>query len=396
MQRVYAFEAIAISGATERGSVDAETADAARASVSARGLFVMSIEDRGPRRERRQPIAVADLALGFRMLADLVESGLPVARALQIFEGLAPKSWGEHVPRIRQEIREGRTLASALDSSSLAIPPLVIGIIQSGEAGAGLGPAIRRAAELSESSAEMRAALRSALAYPTVVALAGVLAITVLITVVLPRFATILSDLGQTLPTSTRLVLRIAAVAHASVIPVALGLGIVAASWRAWIGTTAGLEHWHRVLLGAPLVGTLRLSAATARAAMSLSALLGSGVPIATALGLAARASGDAALEARILRARARISGGDSLSTALAACDACTPTAVSLIRAGEESGSLVSMLEHASRIEQKRVDQVVRTAVRMLEPMLLLTFASVVALIAAALLQAIYSVRPAA
>lgn len=396
MQRVYAFEAIALSGATERGVIDAESLEAARSSVATRGLFVMSIEDRGPRRERRQPISAADLALGLRILADLLESGLSVSRALHTFEGLAPKVWRDQVPHLRKEIREGKTLASALDASPLAIPPLVIGIIQSGEAGAGIGSAIRRAAELSESSAEMRSALRSALAYPLVVAFAGVLAITVLITVVLPRFATILSDLGQSLPASTRIVLRIASIAHASIVPVVLGIALGAVSWRAWVQTSTGLEHWHDLLLGTPVVGKLRQSAATARAAMSLSALLGSGVPIAPALGLAARASGDAAVQARILRAKERIAAGETLSGALAACDAATPTAISLIRAGEESGSLASMLEHGARIEQKHVDQVVRTAVRMLEPVLLLAFASVVALIAAALLQAIYSVRPTA
>ncbi|MGH7622423.1 MAG: type II secretion system F family protein, partial [Gemmatimonadaceae bacterium] len=90
------------------------------------------------------------------------------------------------------------------------------------------------------------------------------------------------------------------------------------------------------------------------------------------------------------------VSAGDSLSRAFEIHDATTPTVVRLARAGEETGRLSAMLDHAARIEQQRADRVVRTAVRMLEPMLLLTFASVVALIAAALLQAIYSVRPAA
>ena len=73
-----------------------------------------------------------------------------------------------------------------------------------------------------------------------------------------------------------------------------------------------------------------------------------------------------------------------------------SPTTIRLVRAGEESGRLPSMLSHAAKIEQQRADQIVKTGVRMLEPMLLLTFASVVALVAAALLQAIYSVRPPA
>ena len=128
--------------------------------------------------------------------------------------------------------------------------------------------------------------------------------------------------------------------------------------------------------------------------AQSLSALLESGVPIATAMGYAARATGDAELEARLTDARGRIMSGQALSQALETTNAASQTTVRLVRAGEESGRLPSMLSHAARIEQKRVDQIVKTGVRMLEPMLLLTFASVVAFVAAALLQAIYSVRP--
>jgi general secretion pathway protein F len=115
-----------------------------------------------------------------------------------------------------------------------------------------------------------------------------------------------------------------------------------------------------------------------------------------TALVFAARATSDAELEARLTLARGAVTAGEPLSRALELHGATTPTVVRLIRAGEESGRLPAMLDHAARIEQQRADRIVRAGVRLLEPMLLLTFASVVALIAAALLQAIYSVRPTA
>jgi type II secretory pathway component PulF len=128
--------------------------------------------------------------------------------------------------------------------------------------------------------------------------------------------------------------------------------------------------------------------------AHSLAALLESGVAIATALTFASRASGDAEIESRLLATRDKVISGQPLSQALESTRAVSLTTAKLVRAGEESGRLTSMLSHAARIEQKEADQIVKTAVRMLEPILLLTFASVVALIAAALLQAIYSVRP--
>jgi general secretion pathway protein F len=396
MQTVYAFRAASANGDVGDGLVDAESSRQAREILVSRGLYVLSIESRGHRHARRDPLSVADLALGLRIMADLLESGLSVSRALHAFDELAPRGWRPALPRIRQAVREGQSLAAALSSAPVVIPGLVIGIAQAGEAGGGIGPAIRRAAELMESSAEMRASIRSALAYPVVVASAGVMAVGILITVVLPRFAKILADLGQTLPASTRAVLRGAAVMHAGLVPSMISAAIGIALWRAWTQTEQGRRTWHRMLLSLPLLGDVRSGTAAARMAHSLSALLESGVSIGTALTFAARATSDAELEARLTLARAAVTAGEPLSRALESHRATTTTVVRLIRAGEESGRLPAMLDHAARIEQQRADRIVRTGVRLLEPMLLLTFASVVALIAAALLQAIYSVRPTA
>jgi general secretion pathway protein F len=394
MQNIFAFRAIAADGTVERGTLDAESAVEAREALVGRGLFVVAIESKGPRRERREPLSSADLALGLRILANLLESGLPVARALHAFDDLAPRAWRAALPAVRQRVREGRSLAVALAEAPLQIPPLVIGIAQAGEAGTGIGPAVRRAAEITESTAEMQAAVRSALAYPILVAFAGVCAIGVLITVVLPRFARILADLGQALPQSTQMVLRGADFAHAMLLPGLIVSAIVFAIWRAWSATNEGRARWHSLLLAVPGIGTVRWKTATARMSHSLAALLESGVPIGAAIGHAARASGDAEIEVRLLSARTKINSGQPLSQALEETRAVSPTTAKLVRAGEETGRLPAMLTHAAKIEQQGADQVVKTAVRMLEPLLLLTFASVVALIAAALLQAIYSVRP--
>jgi type II secretory pathway component PulF len=392
--QVFAFHAIGADGSNQRGTVEADDIASARLIVAARGCFVLSVEAKGLARTRRAPISSADLALGLRMLADLLESGLSVARALHALEELAPGGWRPALPHIRQSIREGKSLAAAFTSAPVEIPPLVIGIAQAGEAGSGIGPAIRRAAQLTESRAELRAATLSALAYPFVVACAGISAVSVLILVVLPRFAKILADLGQTLPASTRVVLRVSAIARSGITPAAVVALLIFVAWRAWVRTERGHQQWHRLLLMLPGIGSIRNGSASARVATALAALLESGVPISTSMGHAARAAGDAEIEARLLEARALISSGQTLSRALETTGAVSATSLRLIRAGEESGRVAAMLEHAARLEQQRVDRLLRASIRMLEPVLLLAFASVVALVAAALLQAIYSVRP--
>jgi type II secretory pathway component PulF len=92
--------------------------------------------------------------------------------------------------------------------------------------------------------------------------------------------------------------------------------------------------------------------------------------------------------------ARELIVHGERPSVAFERTDSLTSTAVRLVRAGEESGRLARMLDHAALLEAARTEEAVRGAVRLLEPALILAFGGVVALVAAALLQAIYSIRP--
>jgi type II secretory pathway component PulF len=247
---------------------------------------------------------------------------------------------------------------------------------------------------LMEEAAAIRGAIRGALAYPLVLAVAGTASVAVLVGVVIPRFAAILSDLGQTLPPSTRFVLYASTVVRAAWLPSLFGALIVLSVWRAWVQTLRGAQRWHSVMLAVPFVGNVRRSAATARACAALAALLESGVPLAAALTHGAKASGDAAISSRMLEVRNAVIAGSRLSTALVAQSAVTDVAVRLVRAGEETGSLASMFSHAARLESERASDRVRAGVRLLEPSLILVFGAVVALVAAALLQAIYSVRP--
>jgi type II secretory pathway component PulF len=226
--------------------------------------------------------------------------------------------------------------------------------------------------------------------------LAGIVALGLLVGVVLPRFALILADVGQTLPPTTRAVLGIAAALRNGGVPIIIAAAIGILLWRAAVGTASGQRTWHDLLLRVPLLGNLRRSAATSRTCGTLAALLESGVPIAVALPHAARASGDASLTSLLLAAREDVVQGDRLSGALATHGAATPTVIRLVRAGEESGRLVGMLAHAARLEREHAVGQTKAIIRFLEPSLIVMFGGVVAFVAAALLQALYSIRPGA
>ena len=390
----FRYRAARQDGTLELGVLEAASRESVNAVLAGRGLFPMEIVRQETNERRRPRINAADGALGLRVLADLLDSGLPLSKALAALGELAPASWTPLLESARTSIREGSGFARALAAAPVELSPLVIGIVQAGEAGSGLAAAVRRSAELMEEMASTHAALRSALAYPLLLAVGGVASVALLVGVVLPRFASILADLGQTLPRSTQVALTGAAVTRAAALPAAVSCAAVVVLWHRWISTTTGRQRWHELLLSLPWLGTLRLASATSRSMASLAALLDAGVPIAIGLQQAGMSSGDASVASRMMGARASVMHGTRLSVALASHGAVTTTAIRLARAGEESGRLASMLAHAAKLERERATQIVKTLVRFVEPGLIVAFGALIAFIASALLQAIYSVRP--
>jgi len=389
----FEFRALHADGKLEAGSIEAPDRETAAALIGARGLFPVEITARksSPRRFRR--IGADDLAGGLRALASLLRSGLPMSRAIAILQELATPAWLTALPGIRQRIEQGESLAVALEKSTLPLPPHVIGIVRAGEAGSGLADAVETAASLLEGRAATRAALRNALAYPILLATAGSASVLLLITVVLPRFAEILTDAGQTLPAAARALIAVGQFAPAAVVPVTLTVSAALVIGR-WAITQPGVRvRWHKVLLSTPIIGTIRRSSATANATSTLAALLHAGVPLSAALPHAGQAAGDAAIDAAFQAARKRIAAGEPLSAALEEAGVLPMATIRLLRVGEEASDLPGMLRRAAEIESAQAMRKLQRAVRLLEPALILVFGGIVMLVAAALLQAMYGYR---
>ena len=377
-----------------RGVLEAATPEAAAATLSARGLFPVRVEAArgdGAAFPWRRPSARARATV-LRSLATLVTAGVPLERALEATERVAPGTLSAALARVAGRVREGVGLGAALAAEGALFSGVTLGLVRAGERGVGLGPALEHAAAHAEGEAETGARVRAALAYPALLAAVGSLSVAVIILVVIPRFAAILGDLGEQLPPATRALLAVAAlVRHDGLLLGAAVATVVAVAVQSW---RLDRRAWHERLLRAPILGDLRLAFATARVTRILATLLGTGTPALAALGIARDAAGDAAVAARLERVRTRVAEGGALAAALRETRAVTDTAAQLAAIGEGGGRLPALLEQAAVLEEQRAQTRLRTLVALLEPGLIIAFAALVAFVAAALLQAIYSVRP--
>lgn len=372
---------------------------AAPAEVSDRllgqGLQPLSLDQATGQRFWRPRASRRDLAAVFRGLATLATAGVPLDRALRALEALPRQpALRRLLEEARVALREGRGLADALRSDDELVPAVTLGMLRAGERGSTLGAALEQAALQLERDAELRSRVRQATAYPLVLVVTGACSVLVIVTVVLPKFAVLLSDLGQALPPATRLLLAISALVHHFGWLLLLGGVLGVSSVLSYIASPAGRMVLHQSLLRLPVIGRLRHSLATARIARALGGMLTAGVPMLAALEAARDAAGDDAISERLNRVRRRVAQGEPLTSSLAAERGITPTPLQLFQVGEASGQLGIMALRAGDLAAGEAESGIRTLVSLLEPTLVVVFGGMVAFVAAALLQAVYSLRP--
>jgi type II secretion system protein F len=336
-----------------------------------------------------------DLLALTQQLATLFEAGMPLDRALAILEELAPNARVKViVADLLRSVRGGASLSDALAKHHpRPFSRLYINMVRSGEKGGVLEVSLRRLAEFLESRAAFTDAVLSALAYPLVITFVGAGAIVFLLTFVIPRFAVIFNDLGQSIPLPTQILLGVSSVARsywwAGAI---LVLGAVL-GWRLWTGTAEGRLAWDRTVLRLPIVGRLSWKIETARFARTLGTMLKSGVPVLGALAVV----GDMMSNQYVGRAVARLSEsvkrGGTVAAGMQEHASFPSLAMHMVRVGEETGRLEEMLLKVADTFETEVRSELKRVIGLLEPAIILGMGVIVAFIVVAMLLAIFSIN---
>ncbi len=389
----FAYRAARPDGEIVAGRVEAGSVTTALSMITRHDMYVVSIS-KAHAVPPRIAVGPAELAACFAGLAALLDTGVPVDRALAASRENASPKLATALAEAESAVREGAALSAALENSGAA-PPLVIAYLRSAERSGTLAAAAAQAAEDLEREAETRARLAAALTYPAFLAVTGTVSVLAITGLVVPRFAELLDAQNRTLPATTQLLLAGSLLLSQFAVPVFAGLAVILVLTTRWARGEQGALAVHRRLLRLPLVGPARMALATSRACSALAGLLDGGVPMLAALDLAGHATGDRAIAERFDQARVDVERGEHLTAALKRHGALSPAALRLVAFGEQSGRVTAFLRHAGRLDAALAQRIVQRAVTLVEPVIIVAFGAVVAFVAAALLQAVYSVRPA-
>lgn len=390
----FVYEAARADGASVRGRLEAPSGADAAAVLSRRGLYPLAVEAARASRGFARRANARSLATVFRSLSSLTDAGVPLQKALRVTARVVSGPTADAVARVEARVREGATLARSLEAEELLFSPVTIGLVRAGERGVGLGPALSRAATQLEQQAETSQRIRAALAYPAVLLAVGLVSVFIIVLVIVPRFVRLLGDVTDALPLATRLLITASELARGhALLMVSTLAGLTAA------GISLALRYraaWHRWALRLPVAGPVRHALATSRVARTLSSLFETGAPALVALDVARETVGDDEIAGRLAAARDRVAEGAALSDALRATASLTPAATEMAAIGDSAGRLGELLARAAELEEQFAERRVHELVSLLEPALILAFAAAVAFVAAALLQALYSLRPGA
>jgi type II secretory pathway component PulF len=327
-----------------------------------------------------------------RELADLIDAGLPIDRALSVLvEQTDNDALREMLKVMRNDIRSGEPLSDALRKFPKEFPDLYANMIRAGEVSGQLPEVMTRLADFMEKEAVRKSQVMAALTYPMVLISVAIGAVIFLLVFVIPRLRQVFTELGSNLPAPTKILLGLSSGFANYWYLIIGGIAGVVFLFRMWVSTPAGVRTWDGVRLHAPLFGKLTHKLVMARFVRTLGTLLAGGVPILTAMEICGTAVGNAVTSAAVEDAKNRVKQGETLATALDETHQFLPLVVHMTAVGEETGRLPNMLVRTSDTLDFEVDNTMRRLTSLVEPLVVLLMGGFVGFVVLSILLPIFA-----
>lgn len=382
------FEYIALDGAGVKrtGSLAAVSEAAVLTELEARKLSPVSVAEKRARKTIRRGVSSGQLALSYVQLADLLRAGVPLLRGLRL---LARKKSGARLAAaygsLAEAVAEGEELAEAMGKTPEVFPRVHAAMVRAGEKGGFLEDVLARLGAFVSQQSEMRAKILGALIYPAALVLVGVAVLGIVFGVFVPKFKPLFERIDE-LPAVTLLLFGIAdAVGKYAPITLALLTILLVGVWRASKREDVRRLRAH-IRLKLPVLGPLTRALAAARFCRMLGTLLGNGVPMIASMEIARESAGNMLMEETIERATEAVRAGEKLADPLAEGGMFEEDVVEMISVAESANNLDTVLITIAETIERRVDRLLGAAVKLIEPLLIVAMACVIAFVAAGLI----------
>ena len=335
-----------------------------------------------------------DLLIFFRQMSVMLKSGVPLAQALELLaENMTNKKFGANIFDISKRLGSGEELSSSLRIYSRTFSPIMIGLIEAGEAGGILSQVLERLASLVESQSKIKGQITGALIYPVAILVLAVTISLALLIFIVPTFDDMFKSMGAELPALTSFMLVLSRVVTSLgfiiISPIVAFIGFYL--FNITYATQSGRKFVDSLVLRVPLFGDLILKAELASMSDTLSTLINSGISIIEAIERCINASSNEIIKIALRRSISLVTQGQELSTSLETSKVIPRLLISMIKIGEETGALSFMLENLANFYKREVEEAVTVLTKAMEPAVIFVVAAIVGTIVISLYLPMFS-----
>ena len=399
---LYEYTATTLEGELKTGSIEASSADIAISALQARNLIITDIKSAKQSGSIFESLGSLkffnkvkhkDVVILSRQLATLFEAKIAVMDSLRLLAGQVNNArLKEGLTQIIEDIKGGYSLSSAMSKHPDIFSVFYINMIKSGEESGKLEEIFSSLADHLERSYELASKTKNALIYPAFVVVTFFAVMILMLTFVIPKLTSILTEVNQKIPIYTRILIGVSSFFRD--FGVFLLGGVVAGGvflWR-YAKTEKGSMAVSRFQTSFPFVGALYSKFYLSRMTDNMETLLSSGVPAVRTLEITAEVVGNSVYKNILLTAANEVKGGSSISEALSKYPEIPLMVVQMIKTGEETGKLNFMLKTLGRFYKKEVDNAVDTLVSLIEPVMIVVLGGAVGILLISILGPIYNI----
>jgi type IV pilus assembly protein PilC len=382
-----------------KGKLSATNEEAAASLLNYGGYQVVSLKtitpffNLGNLAARFSRVKSREIIMFSRQLALLLESGTDIVTALELLQGQATnRTLRGVIGEVASDIRGGSSLSTALGKHPRAFPEIYHRTIAAGEQGGNLEVVLRQMADFLERGVVTEKKIKSALAYPFILAIVAVVVVAILVTFVMPTFIGLYESFKVQLPLPTRLLIDITSWLLEYGLYLLLAIIAVVAIGYIYIRTPAGKYQFDKLMLGLPVVGRITLLGELSRCCRTMSLLFRVGLPLPEVMSLAIHGSSNKVMVEGLTEVQQELIRGQGLSKPMGKRKLFLPLMVQMVGVGEETGNLDNTLTTVAQSYEVEADDRTSSAVGLIQPAMVAIIAVVVGFIAIALVSAMYSI----
>ena len=392
----FKYQAFDTEGKVQTGQLSAESEREAIRILQGKNLTPVKVQEtkRIFGRGRNKKISHADILDFTNGLCTLVDARVPIDKALRLLDGVTESSaMRELVLNLLRDVKEGKSLAQAMENHSHVFSRMYVNIVRAGEEGGILHELLPDLTDFLETSAKTRQAVISAMIYPVVLLVTGIISVLLLLIFVVPQFAVMFEDVGTEIPSSAAFLLSLSNFVQSYGYLFVIAAVICIYLWKRLDRDPQTKLQKDGFLLSLPLVGTLILYRECAVFARTLGALIGAGIPLIQALRISREVIANSVLTSHLLKVEEDVRGGSGLGISLERTNRFPTLLHQLVAVGEESGRTSDILLKTAVTFDTYVRNQMSALVSALQPALIIFLAIAVGGITITMLSAVFSMN---